>query len=197
MQKLRYIETITINPGAAGRAYHAFSANNLYDPNYTGTGHQPRNFDNLAAYYNHYTVVGAKMTARYIPEVAKSTSSAPAYLWATITTYVDPLAGENADASCFEGPACGKRVVVRGGDDGNTAKFPTVVKQFSAKKLFGTKNIVGVTPYRASVTSAPTEEAYFTVYMQHISGNDPPVYSIEVTIDYIAVFTEPKQVGAS
>lgn len=43
----RYVEGfIDLNPGALGsNAPYTFSANGLYDPNITGSGHQPIGFD--------------------------------------------------------------------------------------------------------------------------------------------------------
>jgi hypothetical protein len=35
---------------------YQFRLNSLFDPNYTGTGHQPKGFDQLAAFYQRYRV---------------------------------------------------------------------------------------------------------------------------------------------
>lgn len=198
MKKLRYCDTISMNPAAANRVYHAFRCNNIYDPDLTGTGHQPRGFDQMALFYNHYSVVGSKITVRYIPTVAKSTNSTPSWLWVTTSTSSDPLASEAVDSTLWEGGMWKNRTVVRGGDDNNTIKIPTTSASFSAKKFFKCKSIVGNTPYRAAVTGAPTEEAYFTIYTQSCApSTDAPSYDFEVTVDYIVVFTEPKQIGTS
>lgn len=53
---LVYNEGITIDPAAGGTAYYSFNANSLYDPNYTGTGHQPLYYDNLTAIYGRWRV---------------------------------------------------------------------------------------------------------------------------------------------
>lgn len=59
---LRYVEDFTLNPGVATSAVNVFSINNLYDPNFTGTGHQPMFFDNYAALYSKYRVNHATIT---------------------------------------------------------------------------------------------------------------------------------------
>jgi len=198
MKKLRYVDTITLNPSSVALALHAFRANSIYDPDYTGTGHQPRGTDNIMpTLYNHYTVVGSKMVARYIPEVAKSTNSLPMYFFSTLATTANPLTAETPDSTIFESAMIKNKVVIRGGDDGNTRKFPTITNTFSAKKFFRAKSIVGVSPYRATYNENPTEEAFFTLYGMDISGGDPPAYSIEVTIDYFVVFTEPNNFAIS
>ena len=40
---------------------YTFRGNSLVDPDYTGTGHQPRGFDQWAAFYNDYKVLGSKI----------------------------------------------------------------------------------------------------------------------------------------
>lgn len=50
--------TITCTTGALSR--YEFIANGLYDPNFTGTGHQPYGFDQLIALYSYAVVHGCK-----------------------------------------------------------------------------------------------------------------------------------------
>lgn len=62
---LRYSETITLGVGTVGLPSHYFfRANGIYDPNYTGTGHQPYGHDQYEALYNHYQVMESTMTVR-------------------------------------------------------------------------------------------------------------------------------------
>lgn len=59
--QVRYCETINVTLGITGLGSYLFSCNGLYDPNITGTGHQPLYFDNLTAIYDHYTVLKSSM----------------------------------------------------------------------------------------------------------------------------------------
>ena len=55
--------------------------NSLFDPDQTGTGHQPYYFDQFAALYNRYTVLGSKLTAEFslLPSaIATAQPSGPA-----------------------------------------------------------------------------------------------------------------------
>lgn len=59
---LRYNADLTLSsPVASGQfgTEHVFRLNSLFDPDKTGTGHQPYGFDALAVAYNRYKVVGA------------------------------------------------------------------------------------------------------------------------------------------
>jgi len=54
--KLRYSTYYQLY-SASGLAIHkVFNANSLFDPDFTGSGHQPRGFDQLAALYGRYRV---------------------------------------------------------------------------------------------------------------------------------------------
>lgn len=59
---LRYVEDFSLDPGNATNAVQVFSSNNLYDPNYSGGGHQPMYFDNYAQLYSKYKVNSATIT---------------------------------------------------------------------------------------------------------------------------------------
>lgn len=59
---LVYNEGISIDAAAGGATYYSFNCMNLYDPNYSGTGHQPLYYDNLTAIYNRWRVRAAYIT---------------------------------------------------------------------------------------------------------------------------------------
>lgn len=58
--KLNYVEQVTI-ASVGGNPYmlYTFAGNSLFDPNVTGTGHQPMYFDQYAALYARYRVVAS------------------------------------------------------------------------------------------------------------------------------------------
>ncbi len=53
---LNYVEDFTFTPNA-GTSGWVFSANSLYDPDVTSTGHQPMGFDQIMVFYQYYCVV--------------------------------------------------------------------------------------------------------------------------------------------
>lgn len=55
--RLRYSTVIILNPGALVTDSHLFRANGIFDPDQTGTGHQPYGRDTYASIYNHYRVL--------------------------------------------------------------------------------------------------------------------------------------------
>jgi len=73
-KRLTYTTELTMTQATGGiPIYHLFRANSLYDPDQTGSGSQPRYFDQLCgnnstgAIYNQYRVLGCKITAKVFP----------------------------------------------------------------------------------------------------------------------------------
>jgi len=55
--KMKYADTFSINLGGASSGVYRFNLNSIYDPNRTGTGHQPYGHDTFQQLYNRYRVV--------------------------------------------------------------------------------------------------------------------------------------------
>lgn len=65
--RLTYYDTCALDPAAnslttLNGAIYQFRANSVYDPDYTGIGHQPMYFDNFASLYTKYRVLSSKIT---------------------------------------------------------------------------------------------------------------------------------------
>lgn len=59
---LKYCEgAISINPTVGSSNAYVFRCNDLYDPNFTGVGHQPTGFDQMMALYNKFVVYASKI----------------------------------------------------------------------------------------------------------------------------------------
>ena len=76
----KYVDTITMpSIAAAGlRAFYTMCANSVYDPDVSGTGHQPMFHDEMIAQYNNYTVLSSKIKV-LVP--AESTTASDWALW--------------------------------------------------------------------------------------------------------------------
>lgn len=59
---LNYVDTITMGNNLNIIASRTFRCNSLFDPDYTGSGHQPLYFDQLAALYQYYKVNKASIS---------------------------------------------------------------------------------------------------------------------------------------
>ncbi|WP_445779482.1 hypothetical protein, partial [Shewanella sp.] len=61
--RLTYSAVINIDANTVSPGYHLFRANGIFDPDYTGIGHQPYGRDTYASIYNHYRVLKSNCTA--------------------------------------------------------------------------------------------------------------------------------------
>lgn len=71
----RYVEDITLPGNTAGLTdFYSFRLNSVYDPNYTGTGHQPLFRDEMADKYTNYTVISAIIKVTFSPTANEQAS---------------------------------------------------------------------------------------------------------------------------
>lgn len=187
--KHRYVDYITIAGGGVGApGYYVFSANGMYDPNITGTGHQPMFRDTFAAMYNHYTVLGSKIKVKAWGELA--TGSYGAVLACKLdddgsTTY-------NNGRIMEQGGKLVTYKVMRENALTGGASYCTLTKGFSAKKFFGIKDPEDNETVGALVGANPADQAYYVLHWQHpdLSTTVGTLKAI-VQIDYICKWAEP------
>lgn len=193
LTKLRYSEEISIDAVTSAQTY-SFLANGLYDPNVTGTGHQPMNYDTWQSVYDHYTVIGSKINVRWIPNV--TTNALPGIMGIALTDDGTLTSGQSLQYLIEQKLVSVNKHVIGIVSSG---KYSQVTKTFSAKKFFGKPNntMIGDDEYRGSSATNPNEKAYFEVFVVPVGGDNPGDFSLIVTIDYIAVWTEPKKGVAS
>jgi len=68
--KLRYVMVSAFTSLTTTGAFsYAFSGNGLFDPDVTGTGGQPANFDDWSALYSRYRVWGSRLKVNIVPNV--------------------------------------------------------------------------------------------------------------------------------
>lgn len=73
--KLHYCDVVNLSASAGSPGLWQFRMNSLFDPDFTGTGHQPQWFDQLSAVYNFYRVLGSKITVTFIPAHVSDTEA--------------------------------------------------------------------------------------------------------------------------
>lgn len=195
MVRLRYCQEITLNPTSVNPAVNDFRANDLRDPDFTGGGHQPSGFDQMMPFYDHFTVVGSKISMKFIPTTAGNL--VPGYFGIALTDAIGRVGTLGSSDAILESRICGKSYKVGGSYNSQDTKSPTVYKSFSASKFFGKKAIVGADQYRGNTATSPTEEAIFECWASSAGLNDPDAMTFLITIDYIAVLTEPKSIPQS
>jgi len=174
---MRYTEPFSINPPVGTSGYYVFSANGLYDPNITGTGHQPMGFDQLMTFYNHYEVIGAKIKFSVVPGaevtgfnfgIKLDDSSQPA------ATGIDTIC-EHAMTNWRTHPGTG----LSNGFD--------VYSSYSAKRFFGDR--AGDRETWGDSAANPADQAYFICFIAGLTtlqdiGSIPCFAAIEFVVKF-------------
>lgn len=190
--KLRYVDYAEINPDVAGVAgVHVVCANGLYDPNITGVGHQPRGFDQIMPLYDHYIVIGAKITVQFMTKLATNQEAMMigVALKDTSTVYADPnsyLEGRNIRSS-----------VLRSTTSTGEGQMSVITKTFSCKKFLGRSHPLSDPELKGGVAGNPNEKAFFHIFAAPFSSSDVNPLKIQYRVEYLAVFVEPKQPSQS
>jgi len=164
---------------------YQFSCNGLYDPNISGTGHQPLYFDQMTALYNHYTVIGSKINIRVVPTAA---SEDLFYAGAYIN---DDATAIYSDHSAITENSLGVGKVV----PASSQDVTSFSRKWSAKKMFG-GSVLNNTLMKGTSVANPTEQSYYNLVVQAI-GTASVTATVFVDITYIAVWTELKEVAQS
>lgn len=184
----RYVDTISIS-GDTGpnMAYHTFSCNGMYDPDVTSTGHQPRGFDQYMQFYNHYTVIGAKIKCTFVSN--DTTNQGNCYVG--VTQGAGSVPGITAINTVIEKKSFKVSTIM--------GTRPRIVSsRVNLSKALGQK-VLQEDNNAGSASSNPAEQWYFHIMTgtNWVANVDPGNLRVLVEIDYIAVLHEPKDIAGS
>ena len=183
----RYVGNFSLNPAIGSPTNYVFAANGLYDPDISGTGHQPMGFDQMCLFYNHYEVLSSKarMTVYNAAEAggfnfgiklddnfALSTTSIE-------STWELPL----VNFKTMPGPYCN-----------NTGQ--SVMQSFYSKSFFADK--AGDRETWGDASSNPTDLAYFMCILSGVTAlQDVGSIPCQIIIDYVVKWHEPRDFSPS
>jgi len=182
-RKLRYAEdNITLGAAAGVISNYIFRANDLYDPDVTGTGHQPMGFDQMMVFFDHFIVERATIRVRFVNNNMVNS---------TVYTRVDGNNGAVSDpVVLLETGGCVTQVVAASGNaSGNT----TLTQSVDVAKYHGvhTSALTSMDSLQGSIASSPTDGIYFHVGCWDQKGSTSSVLAA-VVIEFDAIFTEPR-----
>lgn len=190
--KLRYNESHTFGASSTPNFASSYKIrmNGLNDPNFTGVGHQPLGYDELMTIYEKATVVAAKITVAYVGD----------------TTVPSVVGVRLADGN--ESTIADKKKAIENGDSkwsymttangGNNRII--LSKTVNIKKFFNVASIVGNEKFTLSATENPNTDdtCIAEIWVAPISSADQHGRTlIDYTVEYTAVFTEPKDIALS
>jgi len=196
--RMRYAERISMAPeNVASFAFYNFSANNAFDPNRSGTGHQPMGYDQWSGFYNHYVVVGSKITVKFIPQTPTSSENETVICGVKLTDDTTPVITSGSLWENISERGFSRQIMI---PNTNAIRPVTTSAKYSAKKFFNVTNVKdNLTRIGATVSSSPTDEAIYQVWFASATDVNLPGYIMHalVQIDYLVVFSEPKDIAQS
>lgn len=187
--KHRYCQTYTLDGTSTAAASRLFSLNGLYAPD--SGGHQPMGFDQFAALYQNYKVLGAKISATF-----NNNSNTPD----TGSQFVGIQFHENSSYT----PSYITEIAERGRcvykllglcNGGNDVKKLSM--KWSGKKWYGSTNFKGGDT-SGTISANPAQEFYASVFScADYNGQNPGSCDVLITIDYIVEWYGPLQMNQS
>lgn len=188
--KLEYIDHISMDPPATAiPSVYRFRCNSIYDPDRTGSGHQPRAHDQLALMYQKYHVIGSKI------EIQLGSGAVPTSVGLVfgIATRESTQAVETSIVEYIEQGNCNYRVVNLSG--GGTA--PKFISKWKPKMTFPVTNVLDEGNLGAAFGANPAKMADWHVFALGADSGDHPAIKLIVRISYLVVLTEPADLDAS
>lgn len=184
--KHRYVASGAFSSLNGALHINSYSANGMYDPDITGTGHQPMFFDQLTAIYNHYTVLESKITIQASP---RSSNSLPVVFGVYLND--DSSVPYSGVESLCENSSTVWTTVAQG------QPATRLVKKFRASDHFG-PGVISDPNLQGTASANPTEQMCFTVFVVAPNGTaSTERLDLLVTIEYTAVWQELKEIAAS
>lgn len=182
-RNIQYYTNGSIVSGASTTGTYVFSANGCFDPDISGTGGQPMGFDQAMTFYNHYTVLGARIRVIFNSNsdtqrasVAVSTSGS-----STATTSIEQLM-ENGNLAFEQLGYIGQM--------GSTCSFTRTMKP---ARYQGIDDVLDDPNMRGDAASNPTEQAYFHLSCWNAANSTTVGVFFQALIEYDVMFTEPRK----
>lgn len=180
-------------PGAGIATQWFYSANSAFDPDSSGTGHQPIGYDVMSSLYEHYCVVRSSITVTFYP--LSTPIRCGIYLSPDVVVIADPSEiMENGLVKTLSNDAYGTTTV------GNTINSVTL--DCDVRKYFGRRDfqqMLNDNSLSAGVGSSPSEQVYFAItgWDAFYSAASTIQLNFDVLISYDVVYFEQKKSSPS
>lgn len=184
---IRYCDSISLSTGVSVAGNYVFSANGLFDPDITGTGHQPMGFDQVMLSYEHYCVTRSVMTLNVRHTATTQSGNCGILLTSGSTPSTDYqrnlenglLVRQRYNATPYEG------------------SLGTLVNKMDIAKFGSVRNLLDNPDYKGTTAANPVEQSYYHISAWNSDNVNVGTFSIDVMIDYEAWFFEPRDLTQS
>lgn len=189
--KLAYVDSITIDPpgGPDGFGTYVFRANSCFDPDFTGTGHQPMMFDTYMALYDHYQVKWSSIKVTNTPTASAAQTYPP--IWGVYLSDVSSgVAAMNNVNQLLEQRDHGPFKMAGLRDNSSNLRMQTIKRSVNVRKFLGNND---ASLLRGDAGTNPAEDVYFIIWTSARSiVFNPGAEQFDVQMNFIVEFTEPR-----
>lgn len=180
-----YFESLIGLTGVAGiQSSYIFSANGAFDPNITGTGHQPMGFDQMMSLYEQYVVVRSHIKVCFVSTTAVMTR---------VAISLNPDTSPPAIVPNVE-----NGLMVMGFCEGKSEAGHHIMTELEmtcdVSRYFGKtrKELQNYTECVGDASANPTEQVYFAITAWALETNTYTL-AADVLISYDIFYWEPRK----
>lgn len=189
---LIYSDTVELNPSNGTLVHYDFRLNSLYDPDFSGAGHQPRGFDQMMAFYQKFRVYACKID---VCMLAPGPSDNARAKWAVLVSGSSstPLWSQYI---LEEHPNRVSPVYLTNNGTANT--LPRYTGFVKLKDIYQVKDLEDDSDAQGSASSNPNRSAVMQLFCAALDGSaDPGNVPFQVTLTYYTTFYKTSDPGAS
>lgn len=184
---LPYYAAFQVSSGAVAAGNYVFSLNGLYDPDVTGTGSQPMGFDQMMVFYEHYTVLRAKVVA-----VVRNQSTS-LYTDAALSVRADNVVQTDIKTIMETGNSILVKLTTANGQ----GSLKEVEIECDIAVFGGIDDLLDNSEVRGTAAANPTEQTFLHVSCWNSETVGTVNIWVELRIQYYAVFTEARVISTS
>lgn len=176
-----------VTTSGSGLQSYQFRCNGMYDPDSTGVGSQPLYFDQLAAVYNHYTVISSHIKVTSIPAPNTTEDAYRIILFLNDGNAITPATSEAiAEQTSAVSTVCSSL----------NPSTSVLERSWSLARAFGGR--VSESRFTGNAGADPSEQTIYNIVVQAMDGgvSSVAVYH-DVEIEYTAVWSELKDIPGS
>lgn len=179
---LRYADTGSFTTGVSAANSYVFACNGLYDPNITGSGHQPAGFDQMMLFYDHFIVTKARLTATF----RNNSTAYPADVAICVTPSTSPNTEYN---QLMEDGMLVRRTL---GMSPYDSCVGTLSLSVDVAKSLGIIKIRDAEECKGNIAANPAELTYFACSGWNSESATQLIINFDVVIEYESWFVEPR-----
>jgi len=184
---LRYHTNVNITTSAGAVSTYIFRANDLFDPDFTSTGHQPMGFDQMMVFYNHFAVDRCRIKVNF-----NNTAAGCIHVGIRLDASSTPLTSSDQIIE-FGGTTYD---ILEAKNTYGCTKTLELDVDIARVQGIPRKNITTDPNLRGDAATSPVEITYFHLFVWDPNGQSGTA-NCDVTLEQSSYFMEPRDATLS